>query len=59
MKVTKLYLEPSRTPEIEVFAKIVNGIFLLHIFTKSFIVDDILGSEYASDLPVKYFSQLS
>ena len=45
------YLEPSRTSEMELFAKIVKGFQPLTIFAKSFILDVGLGSVDSSGLP--------
>ena len=40
---------PCETPNMECFAKIVNGWVQSTIFAKSFILNLLLGSEYVSD----------
>ena len=43
-----MYLEPSQTSKMDLFAKIVNVFQPLTIFAESFILDVRLGSAYAS-----------
>ena len=53
---TEVYSEPNWTSKMGLFAKIVNGERSLTFFTKCFILDVWLGSEYSSELHcVKYF----
>ena len=44
----KAYSKPCLTSEMELFAKIVNGLKPLTVFTKSSILDLGQGSEHAS-----------
>ena len=44
-----IFIRPSQTAKMEVFAKIVNDWELLAVFAKSFILDAWQGSEYTSD----------
>ena len=51
---SEAYLKPSRTSEMELFAKIVNGFQPLTIFAKSSTLGVQLGAEYASiHIPTK------
>ena len=53
---TEAYLESSKTSTMELFAEIVNSLYLLFIFAKCSLVDVQLGSRYASgslDTPCK------
>ena len=45
---TELYLEPSLISKMRTFVKIVNGLMLFTIFTKSSILDIWLGSKNAT-----------
>ena len=47
-KSTKVYSESSQTFKMELFSKIGDGFQPLIIFTKIFIFDNWLGSEYVS-----------
>ena len=46
-RAVKTYSEPCQISRMKHFAKTVNGLQLLTIFTKSFTVDFLHGSEYA------------
>ena len=46
---SEAYSEPSQKSKMKLSAKIATGFQLLTIFVKSFILDVLPGSEYASE----------
>ena len=52
------HAEPSQTHKMELFEKIVNSFQLLTVFSKSFISDAWLGSEYAFECRFQSFKSI-
>ena len=48
LELLVVFSEPNQAFEMELFVKIVNGIKLVTIFTKSSILDTWIGSKYSS-----------
>ena len=54
---TEVYLEPSQTSKMEPF--VINGLMLLTIFTKSSILDVLLGSKNVTNSFNKNFCEFN